>query len=242
MGIVLERSILAMYQFTTPFTCLVSGPTLSGKTSIVIDIINKSRELIDATFQQIIWCYAEKNSIDTILARLNEEQKRKITFQHGIPDEFENKFNQPVLVVLDDLMTESAAARKVSELFTRGSHHRNLSIFLITQNLFNQEKYYRSISLNSKYIIHFKSPRDSMQFNSLARQIGNPALVPVYKELCKKSHGYIFLDLSQEVNHLLRYRSNVLDNYCTVFCDLDSDPDIKNETIGQYQTYIIHTA
>lgn len=224
-------------QFITPFSCLISGPSNAGKTSLVIHILNNPH-LIDVEFSKIIWCYAEKNTVPSILDRLNEEQRRKISFQHGVPDEFENRNNLPILVILDDLMDESS--KRVAEIFTRGSHHRNMSIFLISQNLFNREKYFRTISLNSKYIIHFKAPRDSQQFNSLARQIGNPALVAVYKELCKKSHSYIFLDLSQEINHLLRYRSDVTDNCCAVFCDLESDPDVKNETIGEYQTYIVH--
>ena len=47
--------------------------------------------------------------------------------------------------------------------FSRGSHHRNLSVIYIVLNLFYQEKDSRSISLNSHYLILFKNPRDKLQ-------------------------------------------------------------------------------
>ena len=59
----------------------------------------------------------------------------------------------------------------MSELFTKGSHHRNISLVLITQNLFHQGPSLRDISLNSKYIVVFKNPRDKTQIVHLARQV-----------------------------------------------------------------------
>lgn len=229
-----------MYQFIHPFGAVISGPSSSGKSTLVVEILNNSHKLINVKFHRILWCYAEESTVVTISQKLNKEQKRKITFVKGIPDIDENWHDAPQLIILDDLMTESSSAKAISELFTRGCHHRNLSVFLITQNLFNQEKYYRTISLNSKYIIHFKSPRDSLQFANLARQMGNPNLVQVYKDISKKSHGYIFMDLSQDIHHLLRYRSDVLEECCSVYCDVASDPDVKHETITGHKAYLIH--
>ena len=55
-------------------------------------------------------------------------------------------------------------------LFTRGSHHRNLSVIYIVQNLFHQGKGSRSISLNSHYLVLFKNPQDELQILTLATQ------------------------------------------------------------------------
>jgi len=60
---------------------------------------------------------------------------------------------------------------KVSQLFTKGSHHRNISLILITQNLFHQGPSSRDISLNIMYIAVFKNPRDKTQIVHLARQV-----------------------------------------------------------------------
>jgi len=51
------------------------------------------------------------------------------------------------LVILDDLLTD-VYSKQLCELFTLGSHHRNISLILITQNLFHQGRFCRNISLN----------------------------------------------------------------------------------------------
>lgn len=232
-----------MKQLHHPFTAMVSGPSFAGKTSLVVEIINNARQIINVDFSKIIWCYSEKNAVTSVLRYFTNEQKQKIQFIKGVPDEFENDDNVPQLVVLDDLMSEAGTAKRVAEVFTRGSHHRNMSIILITQNVFHKGQWARDISLNAKYIIHFKSPRDSLQFGHLARQIypeNSSDLLRVYKDICKQSHGYIFLDLTQDVHNLLRFRTNIFDkDYTTVYCSPESDTTLEYETIKGQQAYVI---
>jgi len=40
---------------------------------------------------------------------------------------------------------------------TRGSQHRNISVILITQDLFHHGRYCRDISLNAKYMVVLKN-------------------------------------------------------------------------------------
>ena len=75
------------------------------------------------------------------------------------------------LIVLDDQMIDASKDKRIENLFTRGSHHRNLSVIYIVQNLFYQEKDSRSISLNSHYLILFKNPRDKLQIVTLPKQM-----------------------------------------------------------------------
>ena len=75
------------------------------------------------------------------------------------------------LIILDDLMDESKDNGVLSKLFTKRLHHRNISVVFISQNLFIQGKYTRTISLNSHYMIIFKNPTDKAQFSHLARQM-----------------------------------------------------------------------
>jgi len=57
----------------------------------------------------------------------------------------------------------------VIDLFSKGSHHKNLSVIFITQNLFHQYRGMQDISLNSNYIVVFKNPRDRAQIQHLVR-------------------------------------------------------------------------
>ena len=87
----------------------------------------------------------------------------------------------------------------MSELFTKGSHHRNISLVLITQNLFHQGTSSIDIPLNSKYMVVFKNPRNKTQIVHLARQIYHEnfsSFNKTYLEACKDPHTYLFLDLT----------------------------------------------
>ena len=68
-------------------------------------------------------------------------------------------------------MIDASKDKPIVNLFTRGSHHRNLSVIYIVQNLFHQGKGSRSISLNSHYLVFFKNPRDKLQILTLAKQM-----------------------------------------------------------------------
>ena len=43
------------------------------------------------------------------------------------------------LIVIDDQMIEAGKDNRIVNLFTKGSHHRNLSVIYIVQNLFQHQ-------------------------------------------------------------------------------------------------------
>jgi len=128
-----------------------------------------------------------------------------------VPKDFENAQGRPCLIILDDLLND-AISKEVCELFTKGSHHRNISVILITQNLFNQGCYCRNISLNAKYLVLLKNARDKNQFMFMARQVypeNSTSPYKAYLNATERPYGYIILDLSQDTNDNLRFRTNV---------------------------------
>ena len=52
-----------------------------------------------------------------------------------------------------------------------GSHHRNISVILLTHNIFEKGKYMRTISLNCSYLIIFNNLRDKKQIKFLGTQL-----------------------------------------------------------------------
>ena len=102
------------------------------------------------------------------------------------------------------------SSRKVCDLFTKGSHHRNISVILITQNLFHQDRHCRDLSLKAQYLVLLKNVRDRSQFSRLAQQVypqNGEALYASYLQATARPHGYIILDLTQGINDLLRFRT-----------------------------------
>lgn len=72
-------------------------------------------------------------------------------------------------MILDDLMTSSAKDSRINELYTEGSHHRNLSVIAINQNLYyNKDPTQRR---NCHYLVMFNNPIDQQQVMTLARQM-----------------------------------------------------------------------
>ena len=109
--------------------------------------------------KRILFCYAV---YQTAYEELRNEVDH-IQFHEGLPDiQMINDFSddQHNLIVLDDMMKEVLNTRSIEKLFTVGSHHKGLSVYFISQNLFEGGKHARTISLNTEYNVVFKNPRD----------------------------------------------------------------------------------
>ena len=64
------------------------------------------------------------------------------------------------VLVFDDLMGEGGQDKRVLDLFTKDSHHRNITLLYLTQYLFPSGKFFKTINRNAYYIVAFKNPRD----------------------------------------------------------------------------------
>jgi hypothetical protein len=110
-------------------------------------------------------------------------------------------------------MAQSGKDKRLADLFTKGSHHRNLSIIYIVQNIFHEGKEIRNMSLNGHYIVLFKSPRDKQQMFMLARQI-NPGRVSEFmrsfEDATSRPQGYLILDLKPTTDDQQRLQMNIL--------------------------------
>ena len=111
-----------------------------------------------------------------------------VIFHEGLPDISQFDGRDRILLILDDLMSETNDS--VSNIFTKVSHHRNVSVMYLSQNLFYKSKQTRTMSLNAHYIVLFKNPRDAMQVSTLARQMypgQNKFLVEAFKNATEKT-------------------------------------------------------
>jgi hypothetical protein len=189
-----------------PFTGIVSGPTGSGKTYFIRELLK--HKPFDVVFEEVLWCYSEWQPMYRDI---------QATFHEGLLATLPSD-GKIRLVIVDDLMRE--ADSRVVDLFTKGSHHRNISVLFITQNLFHQKAGARDISLNAHYMVLFKNPRDAAQVTYLARQISpeNPKfLVEAYRDATSLPHGYLLIDLKQNTPDVLRFRTHIFDKHVTIY-------------------------
>ena len=106
---------VALPKLIHPFTCLVAGPTGSGKTSFLKKLLELKNEKIYQCPEKILWCYSQWQPLYATM--------KDVEFRQGLPEVEKLK---SCLLVLDDMMDhlESEAA----DLFTKGSHHKNISV------------------------------------------------------------------------------------------------------------------
>lgn len=144
--------------FKTPFTCLIAGPTQSGKTTLLENILLKMNTIANPAISKIIYCYARwQDKYDVLSKNLNN-----IEFNEGLYDIDLINPSDKVLLILDDLTHLCEKDEAILNLFTTDSHQKNISVFLLCQNIFSRGKYFRTISLNSHYIIIMNNPRDRL--------------------------------------------------------------------------------
>lgn len=187
-----------------PFTGLICGPTSSGKSTFTKRFLKYVDEVTDADFTEIVYCAPESSYPDL------SQCKKTVKFLDCIPDVEMFADKKPRIIILDDLMRESD--ERVVDIFTKHSHHMGLSVIFITQNIFHKGKGMRDISLNSHYIVAYKSPRDRGQISSLARQIcpGNTKYInEIFEDATRAPYGYLVMDLTQTTPDHLRYRTNI---------------------------------
>ena len=193
-------------EFRHPFTCVIAGPTGCGKTTWVKKFLKERSTLMHPPPENVVWAYGVWQP------EYREMMGREVNaWVEGIPDmeSFDPKVNN--LLIVDDLMLEADSS--LTKLFTKGSHHLNISILYLVQNLFQNGTAHRTISLNAHYLVVFKNPRDANQITHFAKQMypGNiKFLQEAYKDSTSNTpHGYLLIDLKQATPEHLRVRTSI---------------------------------
>ena len=201
------------FRFEHPFTSMIAGMTGSGKTAWVRSLLQQASETIYPPPERIVWCYSQWQPAYTEMLVAMPH----IEFVKGTPTALEQDsdfdVNKGNLILFDDQIIDASKDKRIVNLFTRGSHHRNLSVIYIVQNLFHQGKGSRSISLNSHYLVLFKNPRDKLQILTLAKQMypgQTDFFLNQYEEAVKRPFGYLLIDLKTATQDNCRLRTNVL--------------------------------
>ena len=187
-----------------PFTVVVVGPSGCGKTKWVLRLVDSAKEIMTPPPDRIWCCYGEYQPI------FNDYHD--VNFHEGLPDLTHEVFDGrcTTLLIIDDLMSETN--QLFANIFTKISHHRNVSVLYVTQNVFDKNKFARTISLNAHYLVLFKNPRDAIQFATLARKMYPhdwKFAVEAYGDATYVPYGYLLVDLKPEQDDRYRLRTNI---------------------------------
>ena len=185
----------------------VAGASGSGKSELVTRLVQK----YSCKFYRILICGTAHHPIQDL-----PELRNKVIVSKDIVDpEAEIDVLQKdkgMLVVYDDIFLRACNDERVANVFIKG-RHLGISAILISQNLFMQGKYARSISLNCTHFILLKQ-RDLGQIETLGRQLYGRERAKVFlrayrHSVTEKPYGYILADVSITTPVELSLRSNI---------------------------------
>ena len=170
-------------------------------------LIEYAQNVIEPPPQKIVWCYGVYQA-----AAFDALRQHDVLFQEGLPEISSFDGRERTLLVIDDLMHETSKDDRVTKIFTKISHHMDVSVVYLTQNLFFASKHNRTIGLNSHYLVLYKNPRDNTQITNLARQMypGRvPFLVEAFRDATAKPFGFLLIDLKPDADDSYRVRTGI---------------------------------
>ena len=190
--------------------CIVYGCTGVGKTHFMLRIIKE--KLVEPFPKYITYMYGVHQNF---MNSWNAENNPKVDFVKGL--DF-TKVKDNSLLIIDDLLLSNN--KEVAEAFIMGSHHRCISVFYLTQNLFPNDPLFRLMSLNSHYFVLFQNPRNQRQVFTLAQQAfaDMTAFKNAYKRISLTPRGFILLNFNPLLPKELTIVTDFWSKYISVYC------------------------
>lgn len=196
--------------FTTPFRVLVSGSSAVGKTTFIVNLLlNKDKFIRGEPIKNIIWCCRDRNYFPHELKTMNG-----IVIHEGlIPLSNVSPFS---LVVYDDLMLEIGSSKEICELLTVNSSHKHISVIVLSQNLYHQSTFAKTMQLNFTHNVVFNNYRDRNQIKTFLRQVEPNSWRSVweklYMEVLSRPHAYLVVDFTPRINDIYRFKTNIFNS------------------------------
>lgn len=191
IGEIIEKNIIfennEEFKLISPFACFVAGMTGSGKSVSVCSWLRHSEKVFRTKFRKIYYFFGSTHQ--TIF---NDKSLKHVHFSGDLnllKKIIQKKHEQPgILVVLDDLMNLSGSEEVIQNLYTKGSHHFNISVINIIQNIFFQSKNFVTLKENTQYIF-LKQHLNENKLKLLAYTIGveTAELMEAYRESINKN-------------------------------------------------------
>lgn len=200
----------------TPCSILVTGQSQSGKTHFCLKLLENAERMMNPCPRHVFYFYGVETSATTKL-----KNKENITLVQGLPENgFDDYLLSNTLFIIDDLLLESVENKHVTNLFTRESHHRNVTIVLILQDLFSYGKQRKTFLRNSHYLCLFNNYLDKSSVYTIGQRIMPKRIrlfLSIFEKATQTPYSYLFIDGRANTPESARFRSNIFGPYQTVY-------------------------
>ena len=206
-----------------PSRIIVAGPSGSGKSTWVRDLILHRDKCFSTPPREILWFYKVESAVKHLVGQLPES----VQYFQGLPEreaiqEMDSEI--PRLIVIDDQEDGVNSSNTiVKDLFTVFSHHLNISVVFVVQNIYLKARLMKSITDQGQYLIHTKAAKGSQQIRTLGGQIFgkngsrfvNWAMNHAFEN--DSPFAYLLFDMHNLSKNWQRLRSSVFPGECNLF-------------------------
>lgn len=211
-------------RLSQPFNMLVSGPSKSGKTTFVSNLMKVSDDMFKIRPDYVILYYGNEQPL------YHEMYKSKLIHEminfNDVDPNYQEIYNKIIpykekngsLIIFDDTLTDIKPG--FEKIFQVLGHHNKCSLIYLSQNLFYNSKTFRNLRLQLDYIVLMRNQIDGSQIRNLALQLcpGNHKyIIASYEAATETPFSYLFIDSGANSLKELRLRSNIFPDeapYC----------------------------
>ena len=220
----LDAQQSASFKFVLPCRVIISGPSLCGKSQLILDIFKNYDRFFSEKFDYVIYYYPEQDGLiearQAYIRQLKEYVPDLVTVE-GLPSTSRiARLDGTKAIILDDLFQQLADHQDFVNLCTAGSHHANISFFLTTQNIYWPGRHRVTIMRQCSDLILFPGILDKSILYTLGRQLfeNRHFLVHCFdwlKKYFKKQYlRVLWIDLNvlnYDIEDNMRVRGNFID-------------------------------
>ena len=183
--------------FFYPTTICIVGSTQCGKSMFTKKLVENAGSMFTLPPEKILYAYSEHQKMFDEMQNIPN-----LTFHEGVPskqclEELADD-TKHCLVILDDLMSKIVQSEEILHLFTISSHHKGISVAYLSQNLYTQGKFAKTIALNSANFVLFRNPnmRQILTFASQILPGQTRFFLDSFTKATKEMYSYLMVDLS----------------------------------------------
>lgn len=118
-----------MVSLVSNFTMVIAGMSGSGKTSLIMKLVEEQRELFEKPFSAVYYFYtAYQPMFEDMESRLG------IRFVEGAPtEESFDKLERGSLCILDDMLSVMCTSKTLVDIYCIKSHHQGVSVIFTSK-------------------------------------------------------------------------------------------------------------